>query len=81
MRPFTPTEARDLFQAIANASAQEAGRRFVLTVERASGAPSVAGHIVTIEDDQLGIVVEAPPENRGVQVEWDDIASVRVQAE
>jgi CelD/BcsL family acetyltransferase involved in cellulose biosynthesis len=80
MLSFTDSEARDLFDAIADAEAREGGRRFVVTVETTDGR-SIAGHIVSTQETRLVLVVVSPPHNRGEQVDWEDISSVRIHPE
>lgn len=80
MPPFTDAEARDLLKAIADAEAGEGGRRFVVTVDT-TGGRSIAGHIVSTQEARIMLVVDRPPHNPGEQVDWEDIASVRVQSE
>lgn len=80
MPSFTESEARDLFKAIADAEAREGGRRFVVTVET-TGGRGIAGHIVSTQEARLMLVGDRPRHNPGEQVDWEDIASVRVHSE
>lgn len=74
MPPFEDAEARDLIDAIVDAEARQAGRRFVVTVETMSGR-SVTGQVVSTEEARLGLV----DDNQTKQVDWDEIVAVRVQ--